>query len=45
MLEKKKVIEESTAFNRFRNWDSKGISSRGDNEDSELNTIHQNTIT
>uniref|UniRef100_A0A1D1YN76 Actin-related protein 2/3 complex subunit n=1 Tax=Anthurium amnicola TaxID=1678845 RepID=A0A1D1YN76_9ARAE len=42
---KKKVVGESTAFNRFRDWDSKGISSRGGNEDSGLNTIHQNTIT
>ncbi|CAB4438992.1 unnamed protein product [Rhizophagus irregularis] len=31
---------ESTAFNRFHDWDSKG---RGGSEDSELNTIHQNT--
>ncbi|CAG8462754.1 3378_t:CDS:2 [Rhizophagus irregularis] len=31
---------ESTAFNRFHDWDSKG---RGGIEDSELNTIHQNT--
>jgi hypothetical protein len=39
---KKKVVGESTAFNKFRELDTKG---RGSNEDSGLNTIHQNTIT
>ncbi|CAB4380324.1 unnamed protein product [Rhizophagus irregularis] len=40
VLLKTLVMGESTAFNRFHDWDSKG---RGGIEDSELNTIHQNT--
>ncbi|CAG8771416.1 3761_t:CDS:2, partial [Acaulospora colombiana] len=40
---KKKVVGESTAFNRFRDWDTRGISSRS--EETELNTVHQNAIT
>ncbi|CAG8703292.1 3161_t:CDS:2, partial [Acaulospora morrowiae] len=40
---KKKSVGESTAFNRFREWDSRGITSRS--EEKELNTVHQNAIT
>ncbi|CAH1760512.1 20055_t:CDS:2 [Entrophospora sp. SA101] len=39
---KKKVVGESTAFNRFRDMDTRGTSSHSD--DSKF-TIHQNTIT
>ncbi|CAG8815636.1 20528_t:CDS:2, partial [Gigaspora margarita] len=40
---KKKVVTEATVFNRFQDWDSKGI--REGSKEIELNTIHQNTIT
>ncbi|CAG8757749.1 18538_t:CDS:2 [Dentiscutata erythropus] len=40
---KKKVATEATAFNRFHDWDSKGI--REGSKETELNTVHQNTIT
>ncbi|CAG8647873.1 9084_t:CDS:2, partial [Cetraspora pellucida] len=42
---KKKVTTEATAFNRFQEWDSKGIQSRESGKETELNAVHQNTIT
>ncbi|RHZ76445.1 hypothetical protein Glove_197g75 [Diversispora epigaea] len=42
---KKNINESSTAFNRFRDLDARGISSRSGSDETELKTIHQNTIT